>query len=84
MNEIIGSVQEIKQNYDILTSFTGVARINAITFIVYTDNFTELIRELNARKIATCWRGALPQRIGKRRYTRRRMLADSATNSSRH
>ncbi len=53
MDEIIGSVQGLKQNYDILTSFTGVARINAITFIVYTDNFAKF--ELNARKIATYW-----------------------------
>ena len=53
MDDIIGTDESINENYDILTSFTGVARINAITFIVYTDNFKKF--QLNARKIATFW-----------------------------
>ena len=53
MDEIIDSVEEIRENYDILSSFTGVARINTIAFIVYTENFTKF--DFNARKIATYW-----------------------------
>lgn len=53
MDEIIDSVEAIKENYDILCSFTGVARINTLAFIVYTENFTKF--DFNARKIATYW-----------------------------
>ena len=53
MDEIIDSVGEIRENYDILSSFTGVARINTLAFIVYTENFTKF--DFDARKIATYW-----------------------------
>lgn len=53
MDEIILRTENIRQNYDIITSFPGVARINALTFIVETNNFRKF--GLNARKIATYW-----------------------------
>lgn len=53
MDEIVEEDRNIKENYDILDSFKGIARINALTFIVYTDNFQKF--DLNPRKIATYW-----------------------------
>ena len=53
MREIINRDEEVKKNYDILTSFVGIGLINATSFIAYTENFTKY--DLNARKIATAW-----------------------------
>ena len=53
IDKIIQSEKEIEENYEILTSFPGVARINATAFIVFTENFQKF--DLNPRKIATYW-----------------------------
>lgn len=53
----INANQEIKENYDIITSIKGVARMNAIALIVVTLNFKKF--DYDSRKIA-CYYGVAP------------------------
>ncbi|MEI3119058.1 MAG: transposase [Parabacteroides johnsonii] len=39
-NDLINSEEEIKNNYERITSIKGVAFVNALALIVYTENFT--------------------------------------------
>lgn len=57
INEFINANQEIKENYDIITSIKGVARLNAIALIVITLNFKKF--DYDSRKIA-CYYGVAP------------------------
>lgn len=57
INELIDKNPDIKENFDIITSIKGVAKINAIALIVYTLNFSRF--DFNARKIA-CYYGIAP------------------------
>ena len=38
--DLINSEEEIKNNYERITSIKGVAFVNALALIVYTENFT--------------------------------------------
>lgn len=51
--ELVASDDEIKQTYDNITSIKGVGLVNAIAFIVYTNNFKGF--DGNPRRIATYW-----------------------------
>jgi transposase len=53
MKEIIASDAELQRNYDILTSMKGLALINAVALIVYTNNFKRF--DFDARKICSFW-----------------------------
>jgi|LAHS01.1.fsa_nt_gb transposase len=53
MRELISEDPDIRTTYTSITSIRGVALINAVAFITYTDNFREFGG--NARKIATYW-----------------------------
>lgn len=53
---IISEDQEVKQNYDLATSVKGIGMVNAIAFIVTTNNFT---RFESARQYA-CYCGVVP------------------------
>jgi transposase len=53
MKDIIASDPELKKNYDILTSMKGLALINAVALIVYTNNFRRF--DYDARKICSYW-----------------------------
>lgn len=56
MLNIIKESESIKENYDLATSVKGIAKINAITMLVYTGNFT---RFESARQFA-CYSGVVP------------------------
>jgi transposase len=53
MKEIIASDPELQNTYDILTSMKGLALINAVALIVYTNNFKRF--DYDARKICSYW-----------------------------
>jgi transposase len=53
MKKIIASDPEIQNTYDILTSMKGLALINAVALIVYTNNFKRF--DYDARKICSYW-----------------------------
>jgi transposase len=53
MKKIIASDTELKRTYDILTSMKGLALINAVALIVYTNNFKRF--DFDARKICSYW-----------------------------
>jgi transposase len=53
MKKIIASDTELKKTYDILTSMKGLALINAVALIVYTNNFKRF--DFDARKICSYW-----------------------------
>lgn len=57
IDELINKNQEIKENYEIITSVKGVARMNAIALIVTTLNFNKF--DFDSRKIA-CYYGIAP------------------------
>lgn len=56
IGEIVEKNAEIRLNYSLVTSIKGVAFVNAIAFILATDNFK---RFENARKLA-CYTGVVP------------------------
>lgn len=53
MKEIIDQNPELSSTFESVTSIKGVALINAVAFIVYTNNFRSFGG--NPRKIATYW-----------------------------
>lgn len=53
IRKVINADKEVKKTFDCITSIKGVALINAVAFIVYTNNFKEFGG--NPRKIATYW-----------------------------
>lgn len=57
INKCIESQNDIKENFEIVTSIKGVARVNAIALIVYTQNFSRF--NYDSRKIA-CYYGIAP------------------------
>lgn len=57
IDEFINADLEIKENYNIITSIKGVARMNAIALIVITLNFKKF--DYDSRKIA-CYYGVAP------------------------
>lgn len=56
MEQEIRQDEEVKQNYDLVTSVKGIGMVNAIAFIVTTENFT---RFESARQYA-CYCGVVP------------------------
>jgi transposase len=56
MLDIIKYSESIKENYALAASVKGIGKINAITMLVYTDNFT---RFESARQFA-CYSGVVP------------------------
>ena len=40
MQKIMDSATELKENYELLTGIKGIGAVNAIAFIILTDNFT--------------------------------------------
>ena len=54
--DLINSEEEIKNNYERITSIKGVAFVNALALIVYTENFTCFD---DPRKLA-CYAGVVP------------------------
>jgi transposase len=57
MRRLIMEDEELKENFEIITSIKGVALQNATGLIVYTDNFRKF--DYDARKIA-CYYGVAP------------------------
>lgn len=53
MLKIINQCEELKANYDILISMKGVALINAVALLIYTNNFKRF--NFNARRICSYW-----------------------------
>lgn len=53
MLKIINQCEELKSNYDILTSMKGVALINAVALLIYTSNFKRF--NFDARRICSYW-----------------------------
>ena len=53
MKSIIEGNPEVKKVYDILTSMKGIALVNAVALIVYTDNFKRF--DYDARRICSYW-----------------------------
>ena len=53
MRLIIDSDAEVKRVYGILTSMKGIALVNAVAMIVYTDNFRRF--DFDARRICSYW-----------------------------
>lgn len=56
MKEIIQASEELKVNYQLVTSIKGIALINAVALMIHTDNFT---RFQNCRQLA-CYAGVVP------------------------
>ena len=54
---IISEDEELRRNFEIITSVPGVGTQNAVCLMVYTDNFRRF--DYNARKIA-CYYGVAP------------------------
>jgi len=54
--EVIASDSDLQKNYDLLVSITGIAFVNAVNIILYTNNFTGFA---NARAYA-CYIGVAP------------------------
>lgn len=57
IDEIIEEDEELKENYEIVTSIKGVARQNGACLLIFTNNFKRF--EMDARKIA-CYYGVAP------------------------
>lgn len=57
IDRIIDSDDELKENYEIVTSIKGIARQNATCMLVYTNNFKKF--DMDPRKIA-CYYGVAP------------------------
>lgn len=57
IDRIIESDQELKENYEIITSIKGVARQNGACLLIFTNNFKRF--DMDARKIA-CYYGVAP------------------------
>ena len=53
MRELVNSDESISKTYKILTSMKGIALVNAVALIVYTNNFTRF--DYDARKICSYW-----------------------------
>ena len=53
MKRIINNDPEVKKTYGILTSMKGVALVNAVALIVYTENFKRF--GFDARRICSYW-----------------------------
>ncbi len=53
MKSIIEGDPEVKKVHDILTSMKGIALVNAVALIVYTDNFKRF--DYDARRICSYW-----------------------------
>ena len=53
MKSIIDDNPEVRKVYDILTSMKGIALVNAVALIVYTDNFKRF--DYDARRICSYW-----------------------------
>lgn len=53
MKSIIEGNPEVKKVYEILTSMKGIALVNAVALIVYTDNFKRF--DYDARRICSYW-----------------------------
>lgn len=56
IKELIKNDLEIDRNYKLAKSVTGIGLVNAVMFILFTNNFTSII---NARKYA-CYSGIAP------------------------
>ena len=57
IDAIIESDEQLKENYDLITSIKGIARQNAACMIIYTNNFKKF--DCDPRKIA-CYYGVAP------------------------
>lgn len=57
IDRIIEGDEELKENYQIITSIKGIARQNATCMLVYTNNFRKF--DMDPRKIA-CYYGVAP------------------------
>lgn len=57
IDRIISSDEELKENYEIVTSIKGVARQNGACLLIYTNNFKRF--DMDPRKIA-CYYGVAP------------------------
>lgn len=57
IQDIIAEDEELRTNFDIITSVPGVGTQNAVCLMVYTDNFSRF--DYNSRKIA-CYYGVAP------------------------
>ena len=57
IQEIIAGDEELRLNFEIITSVPGVGTQNAVCLIVYTDNFTRF--DYDSRKMA-CYYGVAP------------------------
>lgn len=53
MQSIIEKCDELKVNYNILTSMKGVGLMNAIAMLIYTNNFKRF--DFDARRICSYW-----------------------------
>lgn len=53
MRKLIASDESVSKTYKILTSMKGIALVNAVALIVYTNNFARF--DYNARKICSYW-----------------------------
>ncbi len=56
IKQIIKEDMEIEQNYNLVTSVTGIGLVNAVMFILFTNNFKSIT---DARKYA-CYTGIAP------------------------
>ena len=56
MLSLLDETEELKTNYERLTSIKGIGMINALTILIYTENFT---RFTDCRKFA-CYVGVVP------------------------
>ena len=57
IDKIISEDEELRRNFEIITSVPGVGTQNAVCLMVYTDNFCRF--DYNSRKIA-CYYGVAP------------------------
>lgn len=57
IEKIISEDEELRRNFEIITSVPGVGTQNAVCLMVYTDNFNRF--DYNSRKIA-CYYGVAP------------------------
>ena len=57
IDQLIDADDELRENYQIITSITGVARQNGACLLIFTNNFTRF--NMDSRKIA-CYYGVAP------------------------
>lgn len=57
IDQLIHADDELRENYEIITSITGVGRQNGACVLIFTNNFTRF--NMNPRKIA-CYYGVAP------------------------